>query len=604
MLPKRTTLWLLTLLLLVSRAAPAGEQAPPPARWIPRDAALVVELPATHRILDFAFDPRVEEIVTRFPGYREWTTTKGFRDFKGVVAYLESRLNTDWKTGLHRLLGGGVTMAVLPGQGNLLAVDAEDGQLLRELHDILVDFARNEAAKQGNPERVGSSTYRGVNTWSFSGTELHAIVANRFIMSDKSGALRAALDLRSGRGDASLAALPAYRQARSQTGGLARAMVNLDVLKQHTPLAAALNRSGSAMSALIFAGMREALREAEWVTADLQAAEGLLRLNIAADGGMGGSQDAAAFAYPQKPESGALTHLCVPRRIFAVSLYRDLGEFYRSKDRLFPQRTSGLIFFENMIGIYFSGRDLADEVLAELEPEIRLVGARQDYSDLPGTPRLRIPAFAAVFRMKNPEKFGRVFEEAWQKAIGMVNFTSGQQGQPGLIIDRPRHGDVQFTVARYSPPEQPGQGPLAVRYNFQPSLVRLGKHLIVSSTEQLARDLIDDLKRSAPPEALSAVHSALDVNGPGVAAALRDNREALVMQQMVNKGLSRQEAETHMDILMAVIEQVSRLEFQAGGGQKRSWAKLDVNVDLERLEESRLLQAIQSSAAGTSGAGR
>ena len=143
-----------------------------------------------------------------------------------------------------------------------------------------------------------------------------------------------------------------------------------------------------------------------------------------------------------------------------------------------------------------------------------------------------------------------------------------------------------------------------MRYNFQPSLVRLGEHLIVSSTEQLARDLIDDLKRASEPEAMSAVHSAVDVNGPGVAAALRDNREALVMQEMVNKGVSRQQAETQMDILMAAIAQVSRLQLRAGGEQKRSWARLDANVDLKRLEESGLLQAIQASTAGTSGSGR
>lgn len=604
MRPKNKLFWLLALLLVVSHAAFAGGRTPPPARWIPRDAVLVLELPATHRILDFAFTPRVKKIISGFPGYREWTTTKGYRELNGVVAYLENRLNTDWETGLHRLLGGGVTMAVLPGKGNLLTVDSEDARLLRELHDILVGFARNEAAKQGNPGRVGSNRYRGVNTWTFNGDELHAIVANRFMMSDKSAALHASLELRSSRSGGSLADLPAYTRADRDKADLARAMINLDLLKKHTPLAAALNRSGSAMAVLMFAGMQEALREAEWMTADLQAVEGLLRLDVAADGGIAGNSDVAAFAYPQNADEGALPHLCVPNRIFAMSLYRDLAEFYRAKDRLFPQRTSGLIFFENMMGIYFSGRDLADEVLAELEPEIRLVGARQDYSDLPAVPRLRIPAFAAVFRMKHPEKFGRVFEEAWQKAIGMMNFTSGQQGQPGLIIDRPHHGEIQFTVARYSPPEEASQGPLPMRYNFQPSLARVGEHLIVSSTEQLARDLIDNLKKSSETEAMSAVHSAVDVNGPGVAAVLRDNREALVMQEMVNKGVSRQQAETQMDILMAAIAQVSRLQLQAGGERKRSWARLDANVDLKRIEESGLLQAIQSSAAGNSGSGR
>ena len=44
-----------------------------------------------------------------------------------------------------------------------------------------------------------------------------------------------------------------------------------------------------------------------------------------------------------------------------------MHKFYAAKDTLFPDRTSGLIFFENMMGIFFSGRDLTDEVLAALD---------------------------------------------------------------------------------------------------------------------------------------------------------------------------------------------------------------------------------------------
>ena len=63
----------------------------------------------------------------------------------------------------------------------------------------------------------------------------------------------------------------------------------------------------------------------------------------------------------------------------SLSFYRDLHKFYAAKDKLFPERTSGLIFFENMMGIFFTGRDLTDEVLAETTPEVRFVVAEQQY---------------------------------------------------------------------------------------------------------------------------------------------------------------------------------------------------------------------------------
>ena len=87
------------------------------------------------------------------------------------------------------------------------------------------------------------------------------------------------------------------------------------------------------------------------------------------------------------PAPGALPNLAVPRRIAGLSLYRDLHAFYAAKDKLFPERTSGLIFFENMMGIFFTGRDLTDEVLAETRPEIRIVVAAQKYDPAIGTPQ-------------------------------------------------------------------------------------------------------------------------------------------------------------------------------------------------------------------------
>ena len=92
-----------------------------------------------------------------------------------------------------------------------------------------------------------------------------------------------------------------------------------------------------------------------------------LAIDVRVDGKVDTTSGPAAFAGPRDSKQGAWPNLAVPRRIAAVSLYRDLHAFYAAKDELFPERTSGLIFFENMMGIFFTGRDLTEEVLAETE---------------------------------------------------------------------------------------------------------------------------------------------------------------------------------------------------------------------------------------------
>ena len=120
----------------------------------------------------------------------------------------------------------------------------------------------------------------------------------------------------------------------------------------------------------------------------------------------------------------------VPRQVAGLSLYRDLHAFYASKDQLFPERTSGLIFFENMMGIFFTGRDLTEEVFAETRPEVRLVVAAQAYDKAVGTPLVQFPAFAARHPYEAPEEFARVAEEAWQKAVGLTAVSAASRPSP------------------------------------------------------------------------------------------------------------------------------------------------------------------------------
>ena len=177
-----------------------------------------------------------------------------------------------------------------------------------------------------------------------------------------------------------------------------------------------------------------------------------------------------------------MPNLAVPRQIAGLSVYRDLHAFYAAKDQLFPERTSGLIFFENMMGIFFSGRDLTEEVFAETCPEVRLVVAAQAYDKAMGTPRVQIPAFALVVRTRHPEEFARVAEEAWQKAVGLTTVTRGQQAEPGLIIDRETYQGIRFSVATNAAGKNDDKAHLPSRFNYSPSLARVGDCFVLAST--------------------------------------------------------------------------------------------------------------------------
>ena len=577
---------LLSLVLSVAAVprAVGAEALAPAIKWVPDDALLVVELSNPEAFLEAVLCPEAVSAVTSNPAYKHVASQPGYKQFEQVVRFLETSLDTDWQGGVNKLVAGGVTFAVRPDESVSLIVDSVDAEMLTKLQEILLNFARAEAVKQGKPERVASGEYGGVTGWTFGGGDAHCIVGNRFMMSNKPAALKAMLDLREGSGGGSIADSPAYKAAKADLGSepVATVFVNLQAIKTHPPIAAILNQGPNPAASLLIPGVTEALRESNWVSMGLSVDGQTLGLEATMDGKTSGADGPGGYAWSDKPDGGALPNISVPRQIAGMTFFRDLQTFYGAKDELFPQRTAGLIFFENMMGIFFTGRDLTDEVLAELQPEVRFVVAEQEYDAKAGKPALQIPSFAAIFRMDNPDYFSEVMEEAWQKALGLINFTSGQQAQPGLILYRPTHNDVTFSVSRYGTADMDENAAVHSRHNFKPSLAMFDEWLVISSTEMLARDLIDALKEETAKKtkALAWAHSLVEVNGRQLASILKANRANLVRQNMVDDGNTKAEAEASIDIILTVVDYFGGAKIEMGSKDGRMRARVELAIDL------------------------
>jgi hypothetical protein len=576
---------LLTLMLaaFAFQSVTAGQTLPPATRWIPQDAVISLELSQPKALLELLAGKKATAAITALPLYQEQVSKPQFTEFLNVVRFLEITLDTDWRTGLAKLTGGGITLAVCPENTVLLIIDAEDEHMLERLHEILLNMAWSEAEKQGQPDRVESTQYEDVTAWTFNGKEAHAIIGKRLVIANRPEGLKAVLELRSETERASLASNPTYQAAKQAVGpdAVGTVFADLKLLMQIPNIAQLLEQPReNPLAALAFAGIVEAVRDSNWLALGLSIQDRTLVLRASTDGKMVAKTSPVAFALPKEPGDGALPNLSVPRRIAALTLYRDLHQFYAAKDDLFPERTSGLIFFENMMGIFFSGRDLTNEVLAETKPEIRFVVAEQEYDPAIGTPQVKLPAFAAILRLRDPEQFDEVVEEAWQKAVGLINFTRGQQAMPGLIIDRPIHEETKLTVAYFSTAQIEDKTNLDQRFNIRPALAMPGGYLILSSTDGLARDLIDSLGREMEQTVrpLAETHSLVEIEGGQLASILQANREALVHGDMIKKGSTQEQAETGIDMLITVIEFVERFKLGIGMHDGLTQARLELKL--------------------------
>jgi hypothetical protein len=220
-----------------SPMAVGAEPLAPAIKWIPNDALLVVELTNPEAFLETVLGPEAVSAVTSHAAYKHLTSQEGYQQFEQGLRFIEASLGTDWQNGIKQLLAGGVIFAVRPDESVSLIVDCADAEMLGKLQEILLNLARAEAVKQGNPAAVKSSEYGGVTGWTLGGDDAHCILDNRLLMSNKPAALKAMLDLREGAGGRSIADSPAYKQAKADLGSkpVASVFVNLKSISPSHP---------------------------------------------------------------------------------------------------------------------------------------------------------------------------------------------------------------------------------------------------------------------------------------------------------------------------------------------------------------------------------
>jgi len=577
--------------------APGAKPAPnpgPPSResWIPAESGLVLDAAGAREILDTLLSPPILGRIEASDGWRRQRSSFGGRLQHLFQLYLENRFDCAWPEILKKLGDGGLTVGVGAGGAWGAVLDAESEAFLNEAQEVFLSVGRAAAAKKGTEAFVQDYVYRGVRFWTVSGgKEYHAVLGTRLVVANRLETFKRILDLRAGDATGSIAGVPGYEAAkRSASEGSGKGAVlalSPGALQAWRATRAGQGRPAkepNPLAVLLLGGYDGILRGGEWLALGIEAGGETLSFRLPT--GPAGPVPAAgadpAFARPADAADGALPLLAVPRQLASLSLYRDLGGFYAAKDELFPERTSGLILFENMMGIYFSGRDLADEVMAELDPHIRFVVAGQEYDPERGVPETRVPAFALVLRMRHPEAFSPVVEEAWQKVVGMVNFTRGQKAQGGLVMDRFDHAGVRFTCAAFSAAGEKDKARLDTRFNFSPAIARFGEHLVLSSEEALTRDLIDALKAedgAAAATPLPGKSAVLEWKGPALAAAFVDNREHFIHQNMVEKGHDRARAEREVSILPLILDAIgaARLEAGSAAGGEAATLRLELN---------------------------
>jgi hypothetical protein len=159
-------------------------------------------------------------------------------------------------------------------------------------------------------------------------------------------------------------------------------------------------------------------------------------------------------------------------------------------------------------------------------------------------------------------------------------------GQPQFDQDMDKIGNAELLIARYAwDDSQPASKEVPIQYNFTPCLLILDEYMVLSSTEKLARELIEPLQKekASSKEALTVGpdsnirNTYLELTGRGISEALEQNRDQIIANNMLEKGHSREEAEAEFNVLTQIIKMATKLviDFEVG---KEANLKFDLHV--------------------------
>lgn len=562
----------LALIFAVLGTTLSAQAAVEPAQLAPASSLIYLAVERPQVILDRALDQALIDKVTGLDQAKDFLAGNQFQQVRFFVSLLEQRLGVKWPQALADLTGGGIYFSIeAADQAALLIIRSKDPALMTKLHEALVEMANADATSKGKPSPIMSEDYHGTMIYKGDNDAEYAYLEDLLIVSNKGPALRAALDRSRGMGS-SLSSQAAFEQARNQsharTNGdpfaaappVAWGYVNLEGLRQIPDVLKALGPpTNNPLSELVLGGVLDAAHRANSVSVALDWVDGRARLRAQMPHDQAAVNPARSWFFAS-PEDKDRVKLSLPGTIANLRIDRNISGMWINRDELFTDDIkSGLAQADSFFGLFFSGRDFGSEVLSEVSPRWHVVVTRQDFSGDRPLPALKLPAFALVFRLKDPNQFARHLLMGYQNIVGIININGAQNKQPQFLLATEDLDGTVISKATYLVDDKTPKEQAPVNYNFSPSSVQVGEWFVISSTVELARDLVRQLRSpSSLPE--GAASAQVNLFGGPLAEALADNRELLISQNMLQQGNDRPAAEQAIGILLDLIRQAGSAE--------------------------------------------
>lgn len=517
---------------------------------LPDTTVLFAEIPNPPELIAAIFDHPLRQKIEALEPYKQAIRSEGYRGFLAGRKFVEIQLGMEWREALESLTAKGVHLGVDNATGGLaVLVQAKDAKSL----DLFLSKFLTITKLGQNPDSIKEGDYRGVTAYEMN-TAKFAVVDDWLLITNKSETGQAVLDRLIGGPAKSLADQPRFLAASTaRAANTAWAFADLETLRD---AGAAKNlfagRSNNPGIELLVGGILDVLQETTVATAAFNATiEGLsLSFSIPSRDEWVSEEREFFFGPEQSGKGPALP--AVAETLFTLSAYRDVSEMWLRAGDLFDENINdGIAEADANLTTFFSGKDFGEDILGALTPEIGFMATKQNFADILPIPTIKLPQFALVMDLREPETMTRELKRTFQSMIGFFNVIGAMEGRPQLEMDILKlDNGAQLVTSTYIPEKGEEQSTDApILFNFSPSVGFAGQRFVVASTDRLAKELVTAQTTSDHP----MVNTAIALDAGVLQAVLDENRNQLISQNMLSEGNSREEAEFAIGLLLELV---------------------------------------------------
>lgn len=556
------------------------------AEILPKTTIAYLEISEPAKIIDGVLNHPLYAKATALDVVKAAYEQKQYKDFQTGLKLFETQLGMPWREAVAKTAGKGIVVAVDGAtQGVALVITAEEDASQAKLLETLNNIARLDAALKGKPKPESLGDYRGVKGYKLNGAII-GLLGKRLIVCNNEEFAKKIVDAHLDHPTDNFAQSELLKAAqKNASGALAFGLVDVAKLREAGIAKEAFTgKAENPAAELLFGGLLSTLKETPFATFAIRSVTSGLQAEVSMRHDRKWAGDQREYFFGSGGLGAAPATSAPPGSLFSIRAHRDIsGMWLRAGDLFNEKINEEMAKAESGISNLFAGKDFAEDILGVFGPQVEIVAALNDFPSGAPIPAIKLPGFAMVFELKDPEAAIPELRRNFQNAIGFFNIVGAMNGQPQFEIESEKSDGIQIISATCVVDKRKLKDTAAIpiQYNFSPTAAFAGKRFVIASTRKIASDLVHGnvtpTEKSA--DSTTVTNTAAELSGKPLRAALEANREQLIVQNMLQEGKSRAEAEAAIGVLLEVVGWFDRAALDLKTSNDNLTLTLDVKLD-------------------------